>query len=183
MKETSDLHQLDAKDKHAAVVYLWKSRLHFYGSPLNRSFSVHNHVNQRLHGDETEDPKHPKVQFPSEHLCPKCRLRGNEFNIPATITFLRRYFSKENLDTTAVENYVQTLDQNDPSRSDRRRKASIDQYSMIEINTDAKRKSGLVRFLVTSVQRFPLYFLISFLIVAFLARRRYCRAKRKRYTL
>ena len=42
-----------------AILYLWR---------------VHNSVNQRLHGDLTEDPKHPKVQFPTQELCTSCRV-------------------------------------------------------------------------------------------------------------
>lgn len=43
--------------KDMAILWLW---------------SAHNEVNQRLSGDETEDPEFPKVQFPSRDVCPKC---------------------------------------------------------------------------------------------------------------
>ncbi|CAG5127012.1 unnamed protein product [Candidula unifasciata] len=49
----------------AAVLWLWES---------------HNSVNQRLHGDPSEDPKFPKIEFPSENMCPHCRVR----TFPAT---------------------------------------------------------------------------------------------------
>ena len=41
----------------AAVLWLWQA---------------HNKANARLSGDPTEDPRHPKVQFPGAELCPKC---------------------------------------------------------------------------------------------------------------
>ena len=34
-------------------------------------------MNNRLHGDATEDPNHPKVQFPTEEACPDCRIEGS----------------------------------------------------------------------------------------------------------
>ena len=40
-----------------AVLWLWKA---------------HNKVNERLAGDLTEDPQHPKIQFPSKALCDYC---------------------------------------------------------------------------------------------------------------
>lgn len=43
--------------KDEAVLWLW---------------SAHNEVNQRLAGDATEDPKFPKIQFPSIDSCPQC---------------------------------------------------------------------------------------------------------------
>ncbi|XP_076436162.1 sulfhydryl oxidase 2-like [Babylonia areolata] len=34
---------------------------------------AHNKVNRRLRGAESEDPRHPKTQFPSAESCPACR--------------------------------------------------------------------------------------------------------------
>ena len=42
-----------------AVMFLWRS---------------HNKANYHLHRDETEDPKHPKVQFPNVAQCSACHL-------------------------------------------------------------------------------------------------------------
>ncbi|XP_023162773.2 sulfhydryl oxidase 1 [Drosophila hydei] len=49
--------------KDDAVLWLW---------------AAHNEVNQRLAGDDTEDPEFPKQQFPSAKSCAQCR------NAPAT---------------------------------------------------------------------------------------------------
>lgn len=43
--------------KEEAVLWLW---------------AAHNEVNQRLAGDATEDPKFPKIQFPSASSCTQC---------------------------------------------------------------------------------------------------------------
>lgn len=43
--------------KEEAILWLW---------------AAHNEVNQRLAGDATEDPKFPKIQFPSVSSCPQC---------------------------------------------------------------------------------------------------------------
>ena len=44
-----------------SVVWLWQA---------------HNKANARLKGDESEDPHHPKIQFPSAALCPQCHVAG-----------------------------------------------------------------------------------------------------------
>jgi hypothetical protein len=143
---------------------------------------VHNLVNQRLHGDETEDPKYPKIQFPSADLCSNCHINNN-FDASNTLDFLLHYYSKANIDLSSVENFSISLDNKEDAIPRHDRKASLEQYSMIEINNDSTKKSGLIRFLTSVVQRFPFYFFISFVIIIFVARSRYCRGKRKRYTL
>lgn len=54
---------------------------------------------------------------------------------------------------------------------------------MIEINDESTQKSGFFRFLIAVFRRFPLFFIILFVIVIYFARKRYFKAKRKRYTL
>lgn len=69
--------------KDEAVLWLW---------------AAHNEVNQRLAGDDTEDPQFPKVQFPSASSCAKCRqapasdLKENleiNWNKEAVLSFLK----------------------------------------------------------------------------------------------
>ena len=43
--------------KEDAAIWLW---------------GAHNRANKRLHGDSSEDPQHPKIQFPSKKQCPEC---------------------------------------------------------------------------------------------------------------
>ncbi|KAK6196017.1 hypothetical protein SNE40_001322 [Patella caerulea] len=47
----------DLRKKKDMVIWLW---------------SAHNKANKRLHGDLSEDPEYPKIQFPSPEACPKC---------------------------------------------------------------------------------------------------------------
>lgn len=69
-----------------AVTFLWRS---------------HNKANWNLHGDTTEDPEHPKVQFPSVAQCPDCHAisdNGTDFwNDPEVAKFLRRMYAAENI--------------------------------------------------------------------------------------
>lgn len=66
----------------------------------------HNRANNRLHGDPTEDPAYPKVQFPEPALCPTCRYgrrpvdkfdNETDWNIPEVLKFLRNFYAKENI--------------------------------------------------------------------------------------
>lgn len=60
-----------------AAVWLWKA---------------HNIVNKRLAGDDTEDPQHPKIQFPSKQQCMACYY-GEEYLPVIVLSFLRSYYS------------------------------------------------------------------------------------------
>ena len=56
---------------------------------------AHNKVNKRIAGDITEDPLHPKRQFPDKELCPEC-FDGDTydtFNVPE---FLLEFYASEN---------------------------------------------------------------------------------------
>ena len=91
-----------------AVIWLWRA---------------HNTVNERLAGDLTEDPKHPKVQFPTRRQCDTC-FSGEKYFEPAIISFLQGFYSKaamkldslttdeavtaEGLQTTAVNTWEAT---------------------------------------------------------------------------
>lgn len=82
--------------KDDAVLWLWSS---------------HNEVNKRLSGDATEDSDHPKIQFPSENMCPACRKPiltnhhnhqqytlkdGNEWNVLEVLRYLKEMYSFAN---------------------------------------------------------------------------------------
>lgn len=73
MKSVSELN--------SSVIWLW---------------IAHNEVNKRLGGDQTEDPEHPKMQFPSRDSCPKCR-EGEKWNFHEVLQFLRRMYSAINV--------------------------------------------------------------------------------------
>lgn len=69
-------------------------------------WQAHNKVNKRLAGDSTEDPKNPKIQFPSKIHCPECHLRAKTssessdpvWNVTAVLSFLRKYYSDIKVD-------------------------------------------------------------------------------------
>lgn len=61
-----------------AVIWLWQA---------------HNKANARLHGDASEDPLHPKVQFPPVTLCPSCHV-GNVMPENKTFEFLVGFYGK-----------------------------------------------------------------------------------------
>lgn len=54
---------------------------------------VHNHVNARLAGDNTEDPFNPKIQFPSIDKCPKCYDLNKNFVSEEVVNYLISFYS------------------------------------------------------------------------------------------
>lgn len=72
----------DVKENDKAVLWLWIS---------------HNEVNLRLAGDVTEDPEHPKIQFPSVTKCPECRLARGAWNLPAVYQYLLNVYGTGNI--------------------------------------------------------------------------------------
>ncbi len=64
----------------------------------------HNNVNQRLKGDDSEDPRHPKIQFPSKEACPDCKkLRHSPygttevFDNSKVLEYLQNFYSADNI--------------------------------------------------------------------------------------
>lgn len=61
-------------------------------------WEVHNSVNHRLAGDRTEDPEHPKIQFPLRIDCPECYKKSSsrgsvkEFNRDGVYKFMMDYY-------------------------------------------------------------------------------------------
>uniref|UniRef100_A0A0A9YL12 Sulfhydryl oxidase n=1 Tax=Lygus hesperus TaxID=30085 RepID=A0A0A9YL12_LYGHE len=56
-------------------------------------WSAHNRVNKRLHGDPTEDPNFPKVQFPTTTICPKCYHPNGIFDDKQVFNFIRKMYT------------------------------------------------------------------------------------------
>ncbi|XP_021269680.1 sulfhydryl oxidase 2 isoform X2 [Numida meleagris] len=68
-----------------AVLWLWEK---------------HNVVNNRLAGDLTEDPKFPKVQWPTPDLCPACHeeIKGlHSWNEAQVLQFMKHHYDSENI--------------------------------------------------------------------------------------
>ncbi|XP_053624764.1 sulfhydryl oxidase 1-like isoform X2 [Plodia interpunctella] len=72
----------DVKENDKAVLWLWIS---------------HNEVNLRLAGDITEDPDHPKIQYPSVLRCPDCRGTGGRWNLPTVYQYLQSVYRADNI--------------------------------------------------------------------------------------
>lgn len=70
---------------NSSVIWLWKT---------------HNRVNKRLHGDYSEDPVHPKIQFPGKHSCPNCYNYNSNpptFNETEVFNFLIQHYQPSNI--------------------------------------------------------------------------------------
>lgn len=96
--------------------------------------------------------------------------------------FLLQYYSKENIDLSSVEVLATSDERNEKVETQSRTAAVVDKYSMIEISEEPSHNTGFIWSIISLVQRFPFYFIILIIILIFL-RRRYCKGKRKRYTL
>lgn len=64
------------------ILWLWKA---------------HNVVNDRLAGDDTEDPEHKKIQYPSTENCPKCRLLNGNWDENEVLNYLKSKYNKFNI--------------------------------------------------------------------------------------
>lgn len=78
-KESMD----SVKSADGAVLWLWQK---------------HNVVNNRIAGAPSEDPKFPKVQWPTHDLCPSCRgeQEPHSWNEAEVLAFLKRFYSIDN---------------------------------------------------------------------------------------
>ncbi|XP_024943491.1 sulfhydryl oxidase 2 [Cephus cinctus] len=68
----------DVKTANESILWLWKS---------------HNEVNNRLAGDETEDPYHKKIQYPSQEYCSSCRHANGSWNENEVLSYLNKKYS------------------------------------------------------------------------------------------
>ncbi|XP_061055600.1 sulfhydryl oxidase 2 [Eubalaena glacialis] len=83
-KESMD----SVKTPDQAILWLWKK---------------HNVVNNRLAGHPSEDPKFPKVPWPTPDLCPACHeeIKGlTSWNEGQVLLFLKRHYGSDNLEDT-----------------------------------------------------------------------------------
>ncbi|XP_014671812.1 PREDICTED: sulfhydryl oxidase 1-like [Priapulus caudatus] len=65
-----------------AVMWLWQA---------------HNRANARLAGDITEDPQHPKVQFPTAIQCARCHGDGGVWDRAEVLVYLRSHYGIANI--------------------------------------------------------------------------------------
>ncbi|CAL1533582.1 unnamed protein product [Lymnaea stagnalis] len=79
----------EVKSHKDSVLWLW---------------SAHNKANKRLQGDASEDPDHPKVHFPPEHLCQLCNkmIKSDQgmslsWDVDKVLEFLLQFYSEKNI--------------------------------------------------------------------------------------
>ncbi|XP_017665417.1 PREDICTED: sulfhydryl oxidase 2 [Lepidothrix coronata] len=100
-KESMD----SVKTLDRAVLWLWEK---------------HNVVNNRLAGDLTEDPKFPKVQWPTPDICPACHeeIKGlHSWNEEQVLQFLKSHYNSDNILYKYTESQT---DSSDPEQGDTR---------------------------------------------------------------
>ncbi|CDW52329.1 FDX-ACB and Thioredoxin and Evr1 Alr and tRNA-syn t 2d and Methyltransf 11 domain containing protein [Trichuris trichiura] len=86
---------------HDVVIWLWKS--HNRANNFLKGTALFNWF-QRAHersvfvvGTLTDDPSHPKAQFPTEKLCPECRTVDGEWDIQEVLSFLTTFYGQKRL--------------------------------------------------------------------------------------
>ncbi|XP_036674372.3 sulfhydryl oxidase 2 [Drosophila suzukii] len=77
IRPLSDVTQIDQE-----ILWLWEA---------------HNYINKQLAGGSSEDPKFPKIQFPSERDCPSCRDNQSEWRTDEVLKYLKSIYSLKNL--------------------------------------------------------------------------------------
>ena len=98
---------------------------------------------------------------------------GQPFELDQIVEFLHRYYSKENLDFSSVEMFTIS--------EEKKLDFQQEKFSMIELNDDSTSTFG---WLITTIAKFPFYFLVFLLVLLLLfIRRKYWKGKRKRYTM
>ena len=102
------------------VLWLWRS---------------HNKVNKRLHGEASEDPKHPKVPFPPKSVCPKCYQmtdsRDVQFQEDEVLRYLLELYGSDH-----IVNIPDGSENIPESTSDRR---DLDWWQKMQRNKDLEK--------------------------------------------
>ncbi|XP_037074522.1 sulfhydryl oxidase 1-like [Pollicipes pollicipes] len=108
----------DVTNAYDAVFWLWRA---------------HNKVNKRLANDITEDPLHPKIQFPDQNLCPSCIVNGRH-DPQAVLQFLDAFYGAEAIRPDGLASWPvpavgQSIPQQSPAPSACRRAGLYRYYS------------------------------------------------------
>ncbi len=63
-------------------------------------------MNERLHGDYTEDKDHPKIQYPADEHCHVCRKKDGpfkgEWDKIEVLEFLRRHYGNDHVSNLGI---------------------------------------------------------------------------------
>ncbi|XP_033335127.2 sulfhydryl oxidase 1 isoform X1 [Megalopta genalis] len=82
-------------------------------------WSAHNEVNARLSGDDTEDPKHKKIQYPAIEQCSNCRYENGTWNEYNVLHYLRRKYSFVGINNYGSSNVRKNNDEKMKIRQER----------------------------------------------------------------
>ncbi|KOC60182.1 Sulfhydryl oxidase 1 [Habropoda laboriosa] len=96
----------DISNANDSVLWLW---------------SAHNEVNARLSGDDTEDPKYKKIQYPATQHCPNCRYENGTWNEENVLHYLITKYNSKGI------NYYDSIDK----RKDNVNKMKIRQERLV----------------------------------------------------
>ena len=61
-------------------------------------------MNKRLKGDKTEDPMHPKVQFPTKEKCPDCFDWKDDYLENKVLNYLNKVYGSEAISSDGSDN-------------------------------------------------------------------------------
>ncbi|XP_046835947.1 sulfhydryl oxidase 1 [Vespa crabro] len=102
------------------ILWLWKA---------------HNEVNARLAGDETEDPEHKKIQYPSQDHCSECRYLNQTWNEAQVLYYLKRKYSYAGINYYGSSEKQSNV-KNDGSKMRQERLASTKYISLKKLGWD-----------------------------------------------
>lgn len=91
----------EVESHDSAILWLWQG---------------HNKANKRLHGDDSEDPEHQKVQFPSKEMCKECRDEHGNWKNETVLRFLKDHYGVDNIRVKLPVNVVAELNDADQVR-------------------------------------------------------------------
>lgn len=79
----------DVRSRDEGVLWLWRA---------------HNEVNARLSGDNTEDPEHKKIQYPSTEHCAVCKFANGSWNEEEVLRYLKHKYSYSGIKYDGIDN-------------------------------------------------------------------------------
>ncbi|XP_069119679.1 sulfhydryl oxidase 2-like [Argopecten irradians] len=143
----------EVKNSSDSVLWLWEK---------------HNSANERLKSDFSTDPRHPKVQFPSEETCQQCHKGSSarhSWNRPEVLKFLTEFYSKNNIISIEDDNENENIEDSasDKNRNymdwweRQQRKKDIEKiWSLRESKKKAKQQNKESAFLQDNRQKVKL---------------------------
>lgn len=169
----------ECADNFRAETSSYINHLHKPFDAIQYIWSVHNSVNRRLANDQSSDPYHPKVLFPSRTQCPKCYAtsnvntgvaNGNESIWVDTevIAFLTSFYSKAKIE--GVKELDAAVDVNqqhfNESNLQKKRDAELLEYRIDADQDIFSAQTDATRWLSIYVV-FTVAFVFAFLYVYF----------------